>query len=464
MRILLLSPPYVPFYMRNARCDFVSLSDTQWYPILLGYAGAWLEKCGHEVRFVDAPAQRLSHEETERIVTTAQPDWLVVYTGRISEDNDVTFADRLVEKLKCQAVFVGPYASINPGQTLGKSKAVDLLVSGEFEKPLQDLIEGGRPENIPNLVYRSSGEVKTNPPRAYLGTTELDDIPFVSEFFKRHVRLADYKTVSELHPFMDILTGRGCVWGRCTYCLWVNTYIKGPVYNTRSIENVLAEMEYIRKDIPEIRSVMIQDDTFTEERAATFSEAKIRAGNRLPWSCYLRANVSYETLRAMKGAQCRNVHVGFESASPEILRNIHKGITKERMTRFVEDAKKAGVRIHGDFAIGFPGETKATVEETVTWACQIRPHTAQFQLMIPFPGTPFKDELEKKGYLKDSFPNYPELSAEQMEDLAKRAYKRFYMSPSFLLDVIRHPHEMFLSRLGTYMRAMPSIFWKRYQR
>ena len=57
MRILLLSPPYLPEYMRNARCDFVSLSATQWYPILVGYCGAYLEGQGHEVKLVDAPAR-----------------------------------------------------------------------------------------------------------------------------------------------------------------------------------------------------------------------------------------------------------------------------------------------------------------------------------------------------------------------------------------------------------------------
>jgi radical SAM superfamily enzyme YgiQ (UPF0313 family) len=207
---------------------------------------------------------------------------------------------------------------------------------------------------------------------------------------------------------------------------------------------------------------MIQDDTFTTERAKEFSEAKLRRGIRLIWSCYARGNVDYETLKLMKQAGCRNLHVGFESGDPQVLVNIKKGISKEKMTRFAEDAKKAGLQIHGDFAIGFPGETVETIDETVQWACQIRPHTAQFQLMIPFPGTPFYEELERNGWLKNGAPNYPEMSTEQLEEMAKKAYRSFYFSLPFLKSMMRHPYELFLSRIKTYYRAIPAVLWKRW--
>jgi len=102
MKVLLLSPPYLPYYMRNARCDFVSLSGTQWYPILLGYCGAWLEKCGHEVRFIDAPTYHLDRSETMRLAEEFRPDWLVVYTGRLSEDTDIEISEALTRALRCR--------------------------------------------------------------------------------------------------------------------------------------------------------------------------------------------------------------------------------------------------------------------------------------------------------------------------------------------------------------------------
>lgn len=325
MKILLLSPPYVPHYMRNARCDFVSLSATQWYPILLGYCGAWLEKCGYEVKLVDAPAYNLDHTVTEKIVTEYNPDWLVVYTGRLSEDNDVAIADKLTEKMGCETVFVGPYASISPEETLGKSKFVKRLITGEFELPLQEVIDGKKSDDIPNLVYKEEDRIIQNPERPYLTTAELDQFPFASRFLRKNLDIHRYKTPSEPYPFMDIMTGRGCEWGRCTYCLWVYTYVKGPVYNCRSMDNVIEELEFISREMPEIRSIMIQDDTFPEKRAEDFCEAKLKAGVELPWSCYVRGNISYDALKLMKKAGCLNLHVGFESASQDILKKDKKG-------------------------------------------------------------------------------------------------------------------------------------------
>lgn len=464
MKILLLSPPFLSGYMRNARCDFVSLSGTQWYPLLLGYCGAWLEKCGHDVKLVDAPTYRLDHKTTEKIIIDYNPDWLVVYTGRISEDNDIAIADKLTETIGCETVIVGPYASILPWKTLGKTQFVKRLITGEFEIPAQEIIEGGKNSEIPNLVYKEGNEIIQNPERPYLNTEQLDRIPFVSRFFKKHLDIYKYKTISEPYPFMDIMTGRGCKWGHCTYCLWVHSYIKGPVYNCRSIDNVIEELKFISSNIPEIKSVMLQDDTLTEERAREFCEAKLKVDVKLKWSCYVRGNMSHDVLKLMKKANCLNLHVGFESADQGILKRIKKGVTKDRMTQFVSDVKKAELKIHGDFAIGFPGETRESIKKTVEWACQIRPHTAQFQLMIPFPGTPFYDELKAKGRIKNGAPNYPGLSMEELEEMAKKAYKKFYLSPSFLKQIIKHPYELFLSRIGIYYNAILAIFLKKYIR
>lgn len=462
--VLLLSPPFVPYYMRNARCDFVSLSKSQWFPLWLGYLGAFLEGKGYKVTLVDAPAYELDHAQTEAQVVAAKPDFLVIYPGRLSEDNDVAFADKLVERLGVPAVFVGPYCSIAPERFLEKSRLVNLAVSGEFEYPVWELLKEISPGDIANLHYKGDGAIHSNPQRPYLSGAQLDDIPFVSEFFHTHLDFKRYSTPSELNPFVDILAGRGCAWGHCIYCLWVHSFIKGCAYNARSAGNVADELRVIAQKMPWIRSVMIQDDTITDQRGKDLAQAFLDVGNTLPWSCYARADLSYETMVMMKKAGCRNLHVGFESADPGILKTIKKGLTVERMTRFAADSKRAGLRLHGDFALGFPGESRQTAESTIDWACRMRPHTAQFQLMIPFPGTPFHDQLSQKGWIKDGCANYPQMSAGELERLAKKAYRRYYLSSWFVWQIMKHPVELFFTRLPTYFRAIPSIFWKKYIR
>lgn len=464
MHVTLLSPPFVPEYMRNARCDFVSLSATQWYPILLGACGAYLEGHGHAVSLVDAPAHHLDHAAVRRLLRARPTDLLVLYTGHKSETNDLAFADLLVEELGCDAVVVGPFASIDPERTLGRAAAVDKLVRGEFERAVGELAAGRDPAQIRDLVRKANGGFAWNPARPCMTGEELDRIPFVSGFLHRQVDIRRYKTPSELHPFMDVLTGRGCAWGACTYCLWVHTYVKGRTYNTRSIPNVIEELRAIEREMPAVRSVMIQDDTFTEARARAFSEARLRAGLRLPWSCYARADMGYPVLALMKRAGCRNLHVGYESADPGVLKAIRKGLTVERMTRFTEDARRAGLRIHGDFALGFPGETPEKARATIRWACSLKPHTAQFQLMIPFPGTAYHAQMQEAGWLNDAGqPDMPAFRNDEIRATAKRAYRSFYFSRHYLRQALAHPREHVLGRLKTIRRALPAMFWKTWQ-
>ncbi|MBF0219413.1 MAG: radical SAM protein [Gammaproteobacteria bacterium] len=462
-KVLLLSPPYVKDYMRNARCDFVSNSGSQWYPIWLGYCGAFLEQQGYQVRFVDGPASGIDFAQTEQIFSDFRPDLLLIYSGQLSEESDCQLADRLLTLHPCEAIFVGPFFSINPEQTLGKSQRMRYGVTGEFEYPVLEFLRGDDPATIANFVVKGEeGAVARVAERPYLDGQALDAFPFVSDFFQRHLDLRWYRTPSEKFPYIDMMSGRGCVWGQCTYCLWVFSFIKGHTYNLRSIENLVDEVAFIEKQMPQVKSLMIQDDTFPSGRAREFAEEKLRRNLKLPWSCYSRGNIDYEVLQLMKQSGCLNLHVGFESGNPEILKNIKKGVDRERMTRFAHDAKRAGVHLHGDFAIGFPGESAETIRQTIDWACEIRPDTAQFQLMIPFEGTPMYDELKAQGQLKNGAPDFPELNWQEMEAWAKQAYREFYISWPYAKEVAMHPYDLGVKKFGTYISAVPSLFWKRW--
>ena len=463
MRILLLSPPYLTDYMRNARCDFVSLSASQWYPIWLGYAGSWLEHCGHEVKLLDAPSAHLDHAETERVVTDWRPDMLVVYAGQKSRINDLAIADRLTEKLNCISVLVGPYFSAKAKQFLAQSQAVTYGVEGEFDYPLAELAAGYEPSAIKNLLYREGGEIIQNPQRPYLTGEQLDKIPFVTRFFKNQLNLHNYKTISEHFPFVDLMSGRGCKWGQCTFCLWVHTFVTGKTYNLRSVENVVDEFAFVEKDLPEVRAIMIQDDMLTDDRGMDLANLIIKRGIKISWSCYARSNLSYETMKQMKLANCRNLHVGYESGDPQIIKNIRKGVTLEGMEEFTKNAKRAGLRIHGDFALGFPGETPETAERTIKWAKKLNPHTAQFQLANVLEGTPFYDACIQNGWLNDAGePNYPNFPNEEIRAAAKRAYRAFYLSPQWALKCVRHPYENFIGRMKTMSVALPAMLWKKW--
>ena len=98
------------------------------------------------------------------------------------------------------------------------------------------------------------------------------------------------------------------------------------------------------------------------------------------WSCTARVNSDYETLKAMADAGARLLIVGFESGDPQILKNIKKGATVEQAREFTKNCKKVGIRIHGDFIIGLPGETRETIKRTLDFARELDTETIQVSI------------------------------------------------------------------------------------
>ena len=79
--------------------------------------------------------------------------------------------------------------------------------------------------------------------------------------------------------------------------------------------------------------------------------------------------------------------VGYESGSQTILNNLKKGVRIDLARRFTRDCHDLGIKIHGTFIVGLPGETRQTIEDTIAYACDIDPTTIQVSIAAPYPGT-----------------------------------------------------------------------------
>ena len=75
--------------------------------------------------------------------------------------------------------------------------------------------------------------------------------------------------------------------------------------------------------------------------------------------------------------------VGFESGDPQVLKNIKKGTTPELGLRFMRWCKELGITVHGTFMVGLPGETHASIEASMRFACKLDPQTIQVSLAAP---------------------------------------------------------------------------------
>jgi len=166
------------------------------------------------------------------------------------------------------------------------------------------------------------------------------------------------------------------------------------------------------------------------------------------WSCTARVHSDYETLKAMADSGARLLIVGFESGDPQILKNIKKGATVEMGKTFVQNCKKVGIRVHGDFIIGLPGETKETIEKTINYSKELDCETIQVSMAHAYPGTELYEQGTREGFLKGEavtdagghqLPHleYPGLSREYMVDSVNRFYDDYYFRPRVAWRIVR---------------------------
>lgn len=467
-KVALVNPPYLDAYTRNSRCDLMSPAASAWYPLWLGQAGCWLEGKGHQTILIDAQTNGLTRQQAVDAIKNFNADVVAIYTGRLSEDSDIAFGDGIAATGRV-VVFVGPYASANCSALLEKAKTASLAIQREFDLPLEELASGANPLTIRNMWVKDHAlnTITFTPPRPLLKTETLDQFPPLTKYFNEHLDIRNYRIPSEPYPFIDVQSGRGCAWGRCDFCLWTHTFITGSAYNMRSIEHFMQEFDYISSHMPSIKGVMIQDDMLTNRRALEISEALIARKNKLRWSCYAKPNskLTPETLALMKQAGCLNLHVGFESGNNAILKGIDKGTTVEQALAFGAMVRESGLRLCGEFTFGHVGETEETMADTLRLAKAIDPHTAHFLVMIPLQGTPFWDKLVQAGTLnahgQPSFESVGGPSAARINQIAKGAYRDFYVSGKYLKKVLQNPGDLFFRRLGLYARVLVPVLGRK---
>jgi hopanoid biosynthesis associated radical SAM protein HpnJ len=416
-----------------------------WYPTWLAQPAALVP----DSRVLDAAADELSVADT--LAIAGGFELVIIHTSTPSFPTDAKFAELLKRNNpRVQVGMVGAKAMVDPEGSLKATPAIDFVCREEFEFTCRDLAFGLPYPEIAGLSFRdAAGAIRHNVPRATL--ENMDDLPFVAPVYKRDLTIKNYFIGYLKHPYVSLYTGRGCR-SKCTFCLWPQT-VGGHRYRVRSTGNVIAEVRWIRENMPEVKEIMFDDDTFTDSSNLDRVEAIARGMGELgmTWSCNAKANVPYRTLKVMKENGLRLLLVGYESGDDQILLNIKKGLRTDIALRFTQDCHRLGILIHGTFILGLPGETTASIEKTIEFAKQLNPHTIQVSLAAPYPGTTLYKQAVREGWLQENEAvnlvneqgvqlaaiSYPHLSKEEIFHSMEVFYKRFYFRPGKIWEIVR---------------------------
>jgi hopanoid biosynthesis associated radical SAM protein HpnJ len=442
MRTLFLHPPSYEGFDGGAGSRYQAKREVRsfWYPTWLAQLAALVPGS----RLIDAPPAGL---ELEDVLPLAKDyDLVVMHSSSPSFPGDVKVAEALKQANPDVRVgFVGAKVAVEPEGSLLASPSIDFVAREEYDFTVVEIAEGRPFDEVDGLTYRDSqGALAHTPDRAVL--EDMDRLPWVSEVYRRDLRVEDYYNGYLKHPYLSLYTGRGCR-SQCTFCLWPQT-VGGHRYRTRSVGHVLGEMEYVQDNFPEVKEVFFDDDTFTDsrERAEDIARGMGRLG--LEWSCNAKANVPYETLKVMRENGLRLLLVGFESGNQEILTNIKKGVKVERARQFAKDCRDLGITIHGTFIMGLPGETTETIQETIRFAKEINPKTLQVSIAAPYPGTALYRQAQEQGWLptddaslvdehgvQSAVLSYPNLNRTEMFDSVDEFYRKFYFRAGKIAEI-----------------------------
>jgi anaerobic magnesium-protoporphyrin IX monomethyl ester cyclase len=281
-------------------------------------------------------------------------------------------------------------------------QSLDVIVLGEPDGPVVELMSGAPPDAVPGLMFRGPAGWIRNTERPL--QRDLDAIPFPRWDLLPYQRYTiPRSSASGQLRFLPLLSSRGCPFG-CSYCPY--PVGQGLKWRFRSPGNVVDEMEHLVKDLG-VEHILFRDPMFSmqQKRVVDICEEIVRRGLKVSWKCETRMDCLDEaTIAAMARAGCVGVNFGVESVDPEIQKGVHrKPILMSEFLEKVALCRKYDISTFAFFVVGLPGDTVDTILDSIEFAVRIQASWTQFTVATPFVGTPMHDWAVNLGVIQPDF-------------------------------------------------------------
>ncbi len=438
-KILLIYPPS-PVMNREDRCQQPTkelLVIPPLPPSDLMYLAAVSEQCGLEAKIADYSLGGNFEDDLKEF----KPDYLLVNVATPTFKNDIG-AFTIAKEICPNVVTIAKGAAFLTVafEVMYFAKDLDYIIYGEAEETLKELLEDKKPENILGIYYRDDLRVKFTGARPFI--ENLDSLPFPA----RHLvdnNLYRRPDTNEVQAVIKV--SRGCPF-HCFFCLATPT--AGAKVRKRSPQNIVDEIKEC-VNVYGIKNFLFWSDIFNIDKDWVMELCRLIIDNglKITWSANTRADTADEEMAEMMyKAGCRLVSIGVESGSQEMLDHIGKKITLDDVRLTVKIFKKFGIKIYNYFVIGLPWETEETVEDTIDFAIELDSDFISFYTATPLPGTKFyeyakehnlidADTSFKSAYFYPSV-NTHHLTKAQVFKLHKRALKKFYLRPTYIIKML----------------------------
>jgi radical SAM superfamily enzyme YgiQ (UPF0313 family) len=400
-------------------------------PIGLEYIAGAIQDKVEDVNIIDL---ELEQAPIGQFINIFKPD-LVGATVSAADYYEALEIARASKEYGCTTVLGGYHATADPEGLLSHHQ-VDLVVRGEGEHTMRELVQKGSPQGILGLSYKEGRAIIHNGDRPLI--EDLDLLPFPARHLRRH-RYEDHLPIDGDRERDVISMSRGCV-GRCVFCC--EPGMSRGQQRFRSPENVMAELQEVAayhggKPL----YLFVSDPNFMGSPTRIARLCSLLNEHKLDIRFSVLARVdsvvrNATLVREMCQNGILNYELGIESPKAEDLKGTRKGITLDMQEKAVRILREHGAWVGGTFVIGLPGQTEDQIRKFPLYAKRMGLTGAGFGVATPFPGTEFYDTLKQNGVaLETDWTKYDEmhsvyesgnLSRERLEQLAAYCHAEFW--------------------------------------
>lgn len=448
---LLINPPLINgvAFTRQGRCqEREDVLGTTKPPYTLALTASLLREAGCDVRLVDATAERLSIDDViarldrERFV----PSLILFPSTTPTLDADVAALSRVKQRYGAPMFCFGPHASTAPAQSMERAPQVDGMFVGEPEDAMVQLAlleSTDRLADVASLTWRQavSGGAPV-PHRAHGSFTRFPTMPYPAWDL---VALERYALPLVNKRYVIVETSRGCPY-TCDFC--VAPIHQGHKFRERSPKSLVDEIERTHRETG-VDFFYLWGDTVTlnVKSFTAFCDELIARQLPIQWFGNARADNLTDPafVHRLKRSGCWMLALGIESESDEVRKDMVKRLERQKIQAAFKNMREAGIRSFAFFIFGYPGETPATMEQTIEYAIALDPDFANFYPAVPYPGTALYEKCVRESLLPAEAGNdwakmeysYYLLRGNGLDErlvmgAINRAKRRFFLRPGYM--------------------------------
>jgi anaerobic magnesium-protoporphyrin IX monomethyl ester cyclase len=446
-RTLLVNPPLVGGvgFTRQGRCqEREDVLGTTKPPFTLALLAALLRDRGHTVRLVDLTATRVSVDQLIQMLDADgfAPTLILFPSTTPTLDADVAAMGRLKARYAAPMFCFGPHASTTPMASMERATDVDGMFVGEPEDGALALAALGsldELDTIPSLTYRRGSTIVPHRARgSYAGFLDAPQPAWdLLDISRYSLPLVD-------RPYLMVETSRGCPYS-CDFC--VAPIHQGHKFRERSAKALVDEIERCHRELG-VDFFYLWGDTVTlnVKSFSAFCDELIARNLPIQWFGNARADNLTDPafVRRLRRAGCWMLALGVETESEEVRKEMVKRLERQKIQLAFRNLRDAGIKSFAFFIFGYPGETVASMAQTVEYAIELDPDFANFYPAVPYPGTALYDKCLREGLLSPETADWSKmeysyyllkgngLDEQIVMEAINRAKRRFFLRPAYL--------------------------------